>query len=644
MERLTKDDEQARRLCALAVAFSNAPGPISSGEVHAGYYQELSDDSFRRKFSRDREKLVECGLTVRQAGERDGDALWQADASSFANSSALSEADALLLDVLCSPLASDPTFARRAELRLALAKIDHAFGTLGAARIDPAAQAGAPALPTMLGCMERGRLARIAYQDAHGTKSERTVAPYGHFSLRGNTYFVCAQAGDDGTVADPHDTRTLRLDRVLSAKETNARFGVPEDFSIEDHILLPFQIGPSTCEALLDEGTDVDSDLRAQLARRATSAGEGRWRVSASDVAGLASWAIAAGMMPVEPTEAVSEWRALLEAAASTQARPMPADVEPARRARAAGTRGRKGGTAEMRELVALVASLDEEGAFLSVETVAARLGVSAERAELLLNLLLTACVDTGYQLPLGLAEGDALVLTRSQGVTGRPIRLTPGENRALVEALDELGIAADDALRQDVLAAFGNAGFTQDEARRRVDAALDLDDEGAESDVLEACSRTILSGAWLAFAYQAAGQSEPATRRANPQGLRHDGDFWYLDAFDLDRDAMRTFRVDRMDDVRVMSHAAPGAGDELPAARDERTVQVAFAGTRFLDLLEWPRLEIVGVAGERHVGELPDYGGTWLPRHLAACGGDVVTSDEDLAARVRDVARELLA
>ena len=128
MTSLTSDDEQARRLCALAIAFSNAESPISSQEVHAAHYAELSDDSFRRKFSRDREKLVECGLVIRQVGLDARDALWQADVSSFADGSSLSADDALMLDVLCTQLVEDPAFAWRDELRLALAKVDHAFG------------------------------------------------------------------------------------------------------------------------------------------------------------------------------------------------------------------------------------------------------------------------------------------------------------------------------------------------------------------------------------------------------------------------------------------------------------------------------------------------------------------------------------
>jgi proteasome accessory factor B len=175
---LTSDDEQARRLCALAIAFSNAESPISSQEVHAAHYADLSDDSFRRKFSRDREKLVECGLVIRQVGLDARDALWQADDASFADGSSLSADDALMLDVLCTQLVSDPSFAWHDELRLALAKVDHAFGTLTAARLSPTRQSN-ETLKTLLSCVEHSRLAALTYIDAKGARTERTVAPYG---------------------------------------------------------------------------------------------------------------------------------------------------------------------------------------------------------------------------------------------------------------------------------------------------------------------------------------------------------------------------------------------------------------------------------------------------------------------------------
>ena len=633
MTSLTSDDEQARRLCALAIAFSNAESPISSQEVHAAHYAELSDDSFRRKFSRDREKLVECGLVIRQVGLDARDALWQADVSSFADGSSLSADDALMLDVLCTQLVEDPAFAWRDELRLALAKVDHAFGALTAARLSPAHQANGT-LQTLLSCVEHSRLAAVTYVDAKGARSERTVAPYGHFGLRGNVYFVCAQVSE-GTV-ESDNLRTLRADRVERAKQLAGRFELPEDFCIDDHVLLPFQIGAATCTGLLEPTAETDADMLADLDRRAQRRGELR-EVSVSDVEAAARWCIAAGMRAVAPEALVSAYQAALASAAVAVPTPQPQVNRSTARASLRGRRGRKGGMSELRELMALVGSLKDEGATLTPAAVAARLGTSEERASLLINLILTACVDTGYQLPLALAENDGVALSRSQGVTGRPVRLTQAEARALLAALDELGFADDDPLRANVLEAFGPSGLTEQAARARVTAALSLE----QNETLEACSRAISAGSSLSFAYRPVGHDQALKRHVAPQAIRRANELWYLDAYDFDRRALRTFRVDRMDDVRISSATPVSGQTPAPSSLTERLVELAFRNRTAFDLFEWPRLEVTGEQDECVVARLPYYGGMWLPRRLAACAGLVTTPDEELVALIRKVGEQ---
>ena len=630
---LTSDDEQARRLCALAIAFSNAESPISSQEVHAAHYADLSDDSFRRKFSRDREKLVECGLVIRQVGQDVRDALWQADDSSFADGSSLSSDDALMLDVLCTQLVSDPSFAWHDELRLALAKVDHAFGTLTAARLSPTRQSN-ETLKTLLSCVEHSRLAALTYVDAKGARTERTVAPYGHFGLRGNVYFVCAQVRDGAL--DPNNLRTLRADRVERVKQLAKRFEMPEDFCVDDYVVLPFQIGATSCTAQLMTTSATDADMLADLSRR-SRLHDGLHEVAVSDVTAAARWAIAAGMRPTSPEELVTEWRQLLDVAAAAKAVPQPEVSRATARPALKGRRGRKGGVAELRELMALVGSLKDEGATLTPAAVAARLGIPQERASLLINLILTACTDTGYQLPLTLAEGDGVTLSRSQGVTGRPVRLTQAETRALLAALDELGFAEDDPLRINVLEAFGSSGLDEQALRARVETALSLD----QNETLEACSRSISAGSALSFSYQSTGQDEPRRRHVAPQAVRRANELWYLDAYDFDRRALRTFRIDRMSDVRITSVAAAHGKSSPTAARTERTAEVTIRDRTALDLFEWPRLEVVGEQDGCVVAQLPYYGGMWLPRRLAACVGLVTTPDEELVELVRTVGRQ---
>lgn len=635
---LTTDDELARRLCALAIAFSNARSAIPSSEIHAAYYPDLGDDAFHRKFARDRERLVECGLVIRADRPGHKDASWRADASSFADAASLSPDDALMVDVLGSQLVDDPSFAYRDELRLALAKVDHAFGALTAARV-PTTRAGAGApLQVMLACMSQGHRARVTYVDVRGNRSTRVVAPYGQFGLRGHVYLVCAQDGKDGAPA----LRTLRADRLASALDTGEPFDLPEDFFVEDHVLLPFQIGPTVATARLATTPQADRDMLRELDRRATVLQDGTREVDTSDLGATARWAIAAGLRPVAPEGLVEQWETLLGQAAQFAAHPMPlAGTSQARKARAA-RRGRPGAGTEARELVALAGALGREGAELTPAAVSARLGVTPERARLLMNLLLTACVGADYQLPLSLLDDEGVMLGRTRGVRGRAIRLTQSEAHALIAALDELGISPDDPLRATIVGAFAPEPLSEREARTRVAAGLSAE----KGEALEACSRAISAGAALEFAYQGSLDEAPTRRHVLPQAVRRSGGHWYLDAHDYERQAPRTFRIGRMADIRVA--AARGLRDDVapqasPSTDGRRDVLVAFTDPSLLDLLEWPGLEPVAQDGGTLVAHLPYYGGTWLPRHLAACGYTAWTDDEELAAHIREQANALV-
>ena len=636
---LNDNDEMARRLCALAIAFSNARKPLRTSEVRATYYPDLNDQNFRKKFLRDRERLAEGGLVVKKAGTEEDEALWQADGSSFADSGSISAEDALMLDVLCASLVEDPSFAYRSELRLALAKVDRAFGALSAVRLSPEAQRMDSPVATLVSCMSDGVLARIAYVDAKGTKSERVVAPFDSFGLRDRTYFVCALAQDD-ELGEDAPMRTLRADRIARARATSTHFERPADFAVSDYIRLPFQIGPTVGTARFVATPQAERDAVAELDRRGTSAAEGDGRawdvpMSSEDVA--AAWAIASGVVPTAPQSLVATYGRILEQALGTTYEQDLAPQKPLRAARKAGRRGRPGAAEEMRELLALVGSLTSEGDILTIEGVASRFGITRERAELLLDLVLTACNGSSYQLPLGLADDDALVLCRSHGVTGKPIRLTRTETAAVVAALDKLEFPADDPLRLDLLASFATPDLTEHVARQKVATLITSE----RSEALEACSRALVSGACLSFAYQGADQSAPARRTALPTEVRHENNAWYLDTIDLDRKAGRTFRVDRMSDIRVMANPSESL-DDVSSERENRMVTVAFPDAGILEALEWHGIQVIGTSGSHTVATIPFYGGTWLPRHLAACGG-VATNDAELTEAVRATAQSLL-
>jgi predicted DNA-binding transcriptional regulator YafY len=70
-----------------------------------------------------------------------------------------------------------------------------------------------------------------------------------------------------------------------------------------------------------------------------------------------------------------------------------------------------------------------------------------------------------------------------------------------------------------------------------------------------------------LAFDYRARTTDEKTRRTVSPQRITHYRDNWYLDAFDHDRDALRSFSVDRITAARMLdAHAKDVDEGELNA------------------------------------------------------------------------------
>lgn len=299
---------------------------------------------------------------------------------------------------------------------------------------------------------------------------------------------------------------------------------------------------------------------------------------------------------------------------------------------------GRPGSLDEARELVALVSSLSEAGDALNAAAVAERLGVSEERGEKLVGLVLCSTLVGGTGLPLVSDEGG-LTLVGADGVRGRRLRLTHAETLALVAALERLGVPGDDPLRATLEESLSSEPVNEDLVRRLMAGRSGT---GPLAAVLSCCARAIASRRELLFSYRKSGEKDAERRRVVASALRTEDDAWFLDAFDLARDGERTFRLDRMEDASVGGHPeAPQPETRGPSAR---LVDVSFDDASYLDLLPWHDLQVVSSpAGKPVRARIPYYGGMWLPRMIAACAGSAHCDDPEVAALVKSYAREQL-
>lgn len=313
--KITKDDERARRICSLALAFMNAGAPIPSSDVARDFYPGLSADSFRRAWSRDRTVLAACGVVVLERPNPGEESSWSVDEeSSYPDGAEIGAMEAAVLEIACQPLIEDPSFPLAGELRFALAKLTRAFAEpspLRATRRDEARP-----LAALRDALTEGCAARISYRDARGRKSERLVAPYAFFGLRRELYLVAGRLRDDGSVVEG-GTRTYRVGRVDRAcAVADVPVSIPPDFSVDDWRRLPFQMGETTAVARLEVPVDREKDVRRAAGANGTFfslGGRTIWEVEVSSIADAASWSVAEGVVPIGPAELVAAWRGVLE-------------------------------------------------------------------------------------------------------------------------------------------------------------------------------------------------------------------------------------------------------------------------------------------------------------------------------------------
>lgn len=301
-----------------------------------------------------------------------------------------------------------------------------------------------------------------------------------------------------------------------------------------------------------------------------------------------------------------------------------------------------QGALEQTRSLVTLAGALTKHGDCLNAQVVASRLGLSIAQAQTLLELLMQAGgEDSQTILPLVSAKtGDVELFSPLSGaVHGRPLRLTNQEAQALDTAFELIGVSGQDFIRREITKAYYPQEIAQTSSTHTTTHIKeDL------SKRLDAISEAIVAQVALEFDYQAVSGSTTmlSTRHVGPLALRYNQERWYLDAFDLDKAAKRSFRVDRMS----MPVTTEGSWDkEIIPTTTPQQVELVFNDQNCLNLFTWSGLKIKSRRGSRIRASIPWYqNSNWLPRRLLACGKHVETDDAQLIDAIRHCAKELLA
>lgn len=288
----------------------------------------------------------------------------------------------------------------------------------------------------------------------------------------------------------------------------------------------------------------------------------------------------------------------------------------------------------------------------IAVAEAASDFGISEKQLRRDLELL-WMCGLPGYG-PGDLVDlsfsGDTVTVTEDAGMR-RPLRLTTAEATALLVALRTLaampGMVDTDAVRRataKIERAVGDAG------RDGMAVALTRQEEATNATVREGLD----AGRALRIVYYTAGRDAMSRRVVDPMRLLLVEGRGYLEAWCRRAEAVRLFRLDRVDDVEVLDEPAALPRDAEPTDVSEGLFRPSPEHRRAVLLLEgesrwvaeyYPVDEIVELEDGRARVVLRFADPAWLVRLVLGLGGGAtVLEPVELAEAVRERARAALA
>lgn len=246
--------------------------------------------------------------------------------------------------------------------------------------------------------------------------------------------------------------------------------------------------------------------------------------------------------------------------------------------------------------------------------------------------------------------EGDRVRVTFTAGMV-RPLRLTTDEAVALVVALRTLvelpGLAEREAVSRALAKVSAAAGHA---AERVTPVALSVD---AKEQALAVVREGLERGRALHLTYYVPTRDERTERTVDPLRLLLVDGRWYLEAWSREVAGVRLFRLDRVDDVRVLDEPSspppgvhlrdvdaglyqPGPGSPVVRLRLARTARWVAEYYPVEDVRE---LEDGGLAVAVRTADV-----AWAKRLVASLGGAATVEEPaELAAAVAADARAAL-
>lgn len=666
---MAKDTEKLIRQLSL-ISFLMAQGrPVSALEIKREVegYSDMNDDAFARRFYADRAELESLGIQL--GVEKPGEGFFEAelyslppenfylDAISFDDAELAALSTALLL-------LTDGGFAYAEPLRLALQQVawGHpnplAEGERAPVEMAMTASAGGRDLSQRLSKIETAISRRKTIEFTYftmerGDVSKRKVDPY-HLVFRGGQFYLIGFSHEREAV------RVFRLSRIQGkvgyATKAEHDFSPPEDFDRRDYgSRADWQLGETlgTAKIWVKERIAwlIERDFGTYGAIRDAKASDkapGKGKIFETDYAShreLIAWVLRwrANARVLAPDDLKAEAEERVDTLRSRHVNGFqPAEVvdRPLRDAPRRSRSGSRGDAAIRPErfarLVTLAGMLIEAakaGERLQIADLRKRLELTEDELREDIELLNVVNFGGGTYVLYAEILGDEIeVDSEPYGDNfARPARLLPLEAKALIAAIDLFG----DHLPQSNL----------EKAREKIVKALghDPSEEGLEivpagggdASVARLLNQAIADSQVLKFSYYKENEDELTSREIEPYRLQNGREGWYVEAYDLTKNGVRHFKLDRIKEAeptgasfeprpeieefaRVEGWMTHG---EVPAAEVAR-VWVSPERARWL---REERTVVEELADGAVVVELPYAGKAWLVREILRGAGDLV-------------------
>jgi len=671
---VAKDTEKLIRQLSL-ISFLMAQGrPVSALEIKREVegYSDMNDDAFARRFYADRAELESLGIEL--GVEKPGEGFFEAELYSLPPENFYLDAIKFSDDELAAMstalmLLSEGEFAYAEPLRLALQQVAWGHpnplkeGERAPVEMAMTASAGGRDLSQRLSKIEtaisRRKTVEFTYYTMERDETEkRKVDPY-HLVFRGGQFYLIGHAHERDAV------RVFRLSRIQGkvgyASKAEHDFSPPENFDRRDYgQRADWQLGEIRGRAqifvrdriawLIERDFGAYGELRP--AKKADGA-PGKGSVFETDyasprelIAWVLRWRQNAEVLGPDELRAEAESRlGLLHERHENGFQPAEIVDRPLREApRRARSNGR--GEAAIRperfaRLVTLAGLLIESAKGeerLRLSELCRRLELTDEELREDIDLLNVVNFGGGTYVLYAEIQGDEIeVDSEPYGDNfARPARLLPLEAKALVAAIDLFG----DHLPQGGLQS----------ARTKIVKALghDPSEEGLEiasgsggdAEVARVVNDAIGGSRVLDLDYYKENEDTFTKRSVEPYRLENGKEGWYVECYDLTKDGVRHFKLDRIREANLSEQSFEPRPEveelagvegwmthgEVPTAHVAR-VWVSPERARWL---REERTVVEELADGAVVVELPYAGTSWLVREILRGAGDLVVLEPE--------------